>query len=53
MQVADTQSSLNRENITPHQLAKQETASRLPSQEPAQKQIQQQSQQDQQSQQSN
>ena len=53
IQAADAQSSLNQENITPHQPAKQETASRLLSQEPAQKQIQQQSQQDQQGQQPN
>ena len=50
MQAASAQSSLDRENITPHQSAKQETANRPPSQEPAQKQIQQQ-QQSQQSQQ--
>ena len=52
IQAADTQSSLDRENITPHQSAEQETARHLPSQEPAQKQIQQQ-QQSQQSQQLN
>ena len=42
IQAADTQSSLNQENIIPHQSVKQETANCLPSQEPAQKQIQQQ-----------
>ena len=60
MQAADTQSSLDQENVTPHQSAEQETARRLPSQEQVKRQLQlqqqkqqQQGQQGQQSQQLN
>ena len=37
---ADTQSSLDQENVTPHQSAEQETARRLPSQEQVKRQLQ-------------
>ena len=45
MQAVDAQSSLDQENVTPHQSAEQETARRPLSQELAQKQIQRQQQQ--------
>ena len=41
IQPVDAQSSLDQENVTPHQSAEQETASRLLSQEPVQRQLQQ------------
>ena len=47
IQAADAQSSLDQENVIPHQSAEQETASRLLSQEPVQRQLQQQKQQQQ------
>ena len=47
IQAADAQSFSDQENVTPHQSAEQETASRLLSQEPAQRQLQQQKQQQQ------
>ena len=47
MQAADTQSSLDQENVTPHQSAEQETARRLPSREQVKRQLQLQQQQQQ------
>ena len=40
MQAADTQSSRDQENVTPHQLAEQEIARRLLSREQVKKQLQ-------------